>query len=277
MATGTVPHVSDSTPAGRNREPDPGAFGGAPEGRWDGGDRAEPAPSSARKSPRSLGGLIVSLVVAVFATAALTGLVWIVADSDGPDDVAALPFLGAAKAGPGRPARDAPPTIMAPDGPASDPVHGWTLPLPAGWTPGRRGRDAAVQLFTAPYSCAAPAGCVRGSFAIGTAPVTGPDAVAVARSAMADTAPVLFGELASHRQLPSGPVAVAGRRGFAERWHVVPKDGVQGYVLVVAVPAHGGGFTVLTGSVDDDPLAPDPAVLDRIVQGIRASSGGVGA
>ncbi|MGK4583679.1 hypothetical protein [Kitasatospora sp. HPMI-4] len=236
-------------------------------------DQAGPTPSPARKSR---GGLIISLVVALFAAAALTGLVWIGLDSDGPDDIAELPLPGA----PGKPAPqgrafsgpDA--TLPAgPDGTAGDLVHGWAVPLPAGWTTERHSREIAVYLSTAPYSCADPAGCVRGSFAIDTAAVTGADAAEVARSVMADTAPALFGDLSTHQELPSGPVTVAGLRGFAERWHVVPKDGVKGYVLVVAVPARGGGFTVLTGSVDDHSQAPKPAVLDQIVQGIRTGSG----
>ncbi|WP_052681633.1 hypothetical protein [Saccharothrix sp. ST-888] len=222
--------------------------------------------------------MIIGLVVAVFAAVAVTGLVWIGLDSDEDDDSAAAPPPGATvrDGGPGRQEADAGPTAVAPvgpDGAARDLAHGWRVPLPAGWTSGRHDRDVAVYLSTARYSCADPAGCVRGSFGIDAVAVDGTDAMTVARSVMADTAPELFGDLAAHEELPSGPVTVAGGRGFAERWHVVPKQGVQGYVLVVTVPARGGGFTVLTGSVDDHPQAPRPAVLDRIVQGIRGGQG----
>ncbi|MFB7663415.1 hypothetical protein ACFC1R_05605 [Kitasatospora sp. NPDC056138] len=221
-------------------------------------------------------------MIAVFAAAAVTGLVWIGPDPDEDDDSAAAPPPGpTVRHGlPGRQEADTGPAAAAPvgpDGAARDLAHGWRVPLPPGWTSDRHDRDVAVHLSTAPYPCADPAGCMRGSFGIDAVPVDGTDAMTVARSVMADAAPELFGDLAAHQELPSGPVTVAGGRGFAERWHVVPKQGVQGYVLVVTVPARGGGFTVLTGSVDDHPQAPKPVVLDRIVQGIRGDSGAWGS
>ncbi|WP_035805646.1 hypothetical protein [Kitasatospora mediocidica] len=94
----------------------------------------------------------------------------------------------------------------------------------------------------------------------------------MARATIADYAPQLYGDLASHQELASAPITAAGLTGYAVRWHVVPSTGTQGYILLVALPSAGGGFSILVGSVDDDPSAPQPAVLEQIVAGIRVAA-----
>ncbi|WP_329563571.1 DUF2510 domain-containing protein [Kitasatospora sp. NBC_01266] len=162
------------------------------------------------------------------------------------------------------------PSPLSPDGGSvQDTLHGWSIPLPSGWDSAQHDASTAALLVTGAYQCATPGGCVRGNFAVDSNPAAGPDAETVARRTMADYAPQLFGPLGSHQELTSGPITVAGVTGFAVRWHVVPQQTAPGFLLLVALPAPGGGFTTLVGSVDDDPRAPAPAVLDQIAIGIR--------
>ncbi|MDH6110095.1 hypothetical protein P3T36_005821 [Kitasatospora sp. MAP12-15] len=168
---------------------------------------------------------------------------------------------------------DQPPLLgkapVSPDGTTvKDLLDGWTVPLPSGWTSEDHDAGSALWLTTTPYDCSAPGGCVRGNFSIDSGPTQGPDAQTAARAAMPSRATQLYGALVSHQELVSGPITVAGLAGYAVRWHVAPTTGAQGYLLVVALPATGGGFTVLVGSVDDDPSAPKPAVLEQLVAGI---------
>jgi hypothetical protein len=160
---------------------------------------------------------------------------------------------------------------VAPDGGSvQDLAHGWSIPLPPGWTSQRHDEVTSVLLVTSPYDCATPGGCVRGNFSVDTAPTPGSDPQQVARQAIVDYAPQLFGPLADHQELVSGPIGTAGRTGYAVRWHVTPKQGAQGYVLLVALPGPGG-CTVMVGSVDDDPQAPKPEVLEQLVAGVKVS------
>ncbi|MEY9947044.1 hypothetical protein ABH937_004139 [Kitasatospora sp. GAS1066B] len=161
---------------------------------------------------------------------------------------------------------------LSPDGGSvQDAVHNWSVPLLAGWDSADHDASTAALLVTGPYQCATPGGCVRGNFTIDSNPAPGPDAETVARQTMAGYAPQLFGPLGTHQELTSGPISVAGLTGFAVRWHVVPQQAGPGFLLLIALPAPGGGFTTLVGSVDDDPQAPAPAVLDQIAAGIRAA------
>ena len=163
---------------------------------------------------------------------------------------------------------------VGPDGSLLDTVHGWSLPLPAGWANREHASEHSVIMTTGPYTCTMPGGCVRGTFAVSTGSVSAPDARTAAEQGMTELAPQLFGTLTAHQALTSGPVTVAGASGYAVRWHVTPTTGSPGYLLVVTVPAaSGGGYVMLSGSVDDDPRAPKPAVLDQIISGVRAGAG----
>ncbi|GAB2716178.1 DUF2510 domain-containing protein [Kitasatospora kifunensis] len=157
-------------------------------------------------------------------------------------------------------------------GPVQDAAHNWSVPLPAGWSVAEHDASTAVLLVTGPYQCATQGGCVRGNFEIDTKPASGPDAQSAARQSMSEDAPQLFGQLDSHQELASGPITVAGQSGYAVRWYVKPQQAEPGYLLLIAVPAAGGGFTTIVGSVDDDPQAPRPAVLDQIAAGIQSTN-----
>ncbi|MFE9421917.1 DUF2510 domain-containing protein [Kitasatospora sp. NPDC006697] len=161
-----------------------------------------------------------------------------------------------------------PGTPVPSSSPVRDQVHGWTVPVPSGWTTAEHDQGTTVLLVTGPYRCANPEGCVRGNFSIDAAPTAGTDAESVARQTMASYAPQLFGPLTSHQELASGPTTVAGLAGFAVRWRVVPQQGTAGFLLLVAVPSPNGGYTTMVGSADDDPGAPPAARLDQIVSGI---------
>lgn len=232
------------------------------------------SPSSGRRP-----GLIVGILAGALLLIAATVGVVLVAHKDSAAGASAAPPAPAASqpAAAGSPDPSSSPTgdstirkaPVGPDGSLQDTVHGWSVPLPAGWTNMEHDASNTLVMITHPYTCTMPGGCVRGNFAVGADPVTGPDARTVAEQGMAQTAPQLFGDLTSHQALTSGPVTVAGLSGYAVRWHVVPTTGAKGYLLVVAVPI-GGGFATIVGSVDEDPSAPPPAALDQIVSGIRA-------
>ncbi|WP_354639812.1 DUF2510 domain-containing protein [Kitasatospora camelliae] len=164
-------------------------------------------------------------------------------------------------------------TVRPVENTTPDMVHGWRVPVPAGWQTRTSSTGSSAFLTSGSYECGMSAPCVRAQFSIEALNVPGTDAKSVAEAATAVYAPQVFGDLADHRELTSGPVAVSGAIGYAVRWYVTPKEGAKGYVTVVAVPAGAGTFTLLHGGADDDPQAPRPAVVDQIVAGIRPSSG----
>ncbi|MFF7631875.1 DUF2510 domain-containing protein [Kitasatospora sp. NPDC008050] len=189
------------------------------------------------------------------------------------------PSAGVGALPPGTASPGALPPDASPVSPASpgaglvpDAAHSWSVPLPQGWSVAQHDASTTLLLVTGPYQCATPGGCVRGNFEIDSRAASGPDAQTVARQTMSDYAPQLFGRLSSHQELASGPVTVAGQSGFAVRWHVLPEQAGPGYLLLIALPAPGGGFTTMVGSVDDDPQAPGPAVLDQIATGIQPAT-----
>jgi hypothetical protein len=163
-----------------------------------------------------------------------------------------------------------PPVPM--DGHLQDQLHGWSVPVPEGWEEAGHDGTYALLMVTGPYQCATPTGCVRGNFSIDAAPAVGSDAETVARQTMASYAPQIYGQLADHQELTSAPITVAGLKGFAVRWRVVPQQGTPGYLLLVAVPTPDGRFTTMVGSVDDTPKSPDRSVLDQIAAGITPAT-----
>ncbi|MGW2249855.1 DUF2510 domain-containing protein [Kitasatospora sp. NPDC001660] len=158
-----------------------------------------------------------------------------------------------------------------------DPQHAITVPVFDGWDDFPSGGvKTVVNLGSGRYTC--PDGnntCIRGQFAIQRDSVQGATAKAAAESAMPAYAASIFSGLTSHTDSGSGNVTVAGVLGYASRWHVRTSDGTQGYVLLAAVPAKGGGFVVFEGGVDDDPAAPDASVLDLILKGIKKDGSAV--
>ncbi|WP_371496687.1 DUF2510 domain-containing protein [Kitasatospora sp. NBC_00374] len=158
----------------------------------------------------------------------------------------------------------------------TDTVHSLRVTVPYGWTTGTPTDVVSMRSTSGPYDCGMAEQCVRGQFSIESKAVAGSDAKSAAEAAMAEFAPAVFGKLLGHRELASGPIVVAGVNSYAVRWYVTPEQGAQGYTLLIAAPAEGGGFVVLRGGVDDDPLAPKPAVLEQIVAGIRTTDSGSG-
>ncbi|MFG2821111.1 DUF2510 domain-containing protein [Kitasatospora sp. NPDC048365] len=158
-----------------------------------------------------------------------------------------------------------------------DRTHGWSVPIANGWVPRlTTGTTSTVFQSVGEYECGQTSKCVRGQYSVEVSPSPGTDARTVAEAVMAVYAPRSFGDLEDHEELGSGTITVAGAKGYAVRWHVTPTTGEEGYLLVVAVPAAGGGYTILHGGVDDSAQAPDPVVLDQITAGIRALGSGSG-
>ncbi|MFJ5232384.1 DUF2510 domain-containing protein [Kitasatospora sp. NPDC088391] len=260
-----VTQAWDSTPL-RSPEPAPGPVPGPPSG------------GSGR-------GLVLgaTAAVAVVVIGAVAAAVWALQPTGGKKADPA-PTLTVAvsspvpSASPSRSARPAPsPTpsrSSAPDAGVTlaDKAHGWGVPLADGWTAESANDKSSVVEIYGQYACSQSQDlCVRGQFAVVTAPVRAADAKTAAEQEMATFAPSIFGELKSHREESAGTLTIADAKGWAIRWYVEPKSGPGGYVVVAAAPVDDG-FVILHGGVDDDPKAPDASVLDDIVQGVRKAS-----
>ncbi|MEV6206821.1 DUF2510 domain-containing protein [Kitasatospora sp. NPDC051914] len=241
---------------------------------------------SAVPGPKNRNGLIIGIAAGVLALAVIAGVVLVLADGDDDPPVVVAPPPSAAFSASPRTSPSLPRTSPSPRSSSSalagstltDIIHGWRVPRPTGWTVHSSNGSQSVWEVTGPYDCGMETQCIRGQFSVETVSVPGTDAATVAKAAMAEYAPRIFGDLASHEELTSGSITVAGATGYAVRWHVTPKQGASGYVLMVAVPdARGRGFVMMHGGVDDDPKAPDPGTLDAIVKGIRSTTAGSNA
>ncbi|GJF34649.1 hypothetical protein KNE206_73490 [Kitasatospora sp. NE20-6] len=237
---------------------------------------------SALPPAKNRNGLIIGIAAGVLALAVLVGVVVVV--SGGDDDpvvVSPLPSLTAPTAprsSPAAPRTSPSPRASTPalgGGTLTDVTHGWRVPRPTAWTIHTSSGASSLYEVTGPYDCGLETQCIRGQFSIEKDSVPGTDASSLARAAMADYAPRIFGDLTGHQEVNAGPVTVAGATGYAVRWYVTPSSGAKGYVLMVAVPdPEGSGYVLMHGGVDDDSLAPKPAVLDQIVAGIRPLTAG---
>ncbi|MFJ2190465.1 DUF2510 domain-containing protein [Kitasatospora sp. NPDC087861] len=152
---------------------------------------------------------------------------------------------------------------------APDPQHAITIPVFDGWDAATDSAHSTVFLGTGRYTCADGNSCIRGQFSVEKDTVQGTTAKAAAEAAMPTYAGQIFTGISSHTDSGSGYATVAGVFGYAVRWHIRTSDGTQGYILLAAVPAKGGGFVVFEGGVDDDPSAPDASVLDQILKGVK--------
>jgi hypothetical protein len=237
---------------------------------------------SAVPASKNRNGVIIGIAAGVLVVAGVVAAVFVLGGGKkdpvvvGPLPSITVPSFDLPSADPStpRPAPSDGTATAAPAGVLPDILHGWRVPRPAAWSPHTGSSASSVYETTGPYDCGMTSQCIRGQFSIEASSVPGADAATVARAAMADYAPRIFGELDSHEELTSGPIAVAGSAGYAVRWYVTPKQGAKGYILMIAVPdAQGSGFVLLHGGVDDDPKAPRPTVLDQIAGGIRSTSG----
>ncbi|MEU9041164.1 MULTISPECIES: DUF2510 domain-containing protein [unclassified Kitasatospora] len=153
-----------------------------------------------------------------------------------------------------------------------DPQHAITIPVYDGWDAATDSAHSTVFLGTGRYTCPDGNSCIRGQFSVEKNTVQGDTPKAAADATMPTYAGQIFTGITSHTDYGSGYVSVAGVLGYATRWHVRTSDGTQGYVLLAAVPAKGGGYVVFEGGVDDNPAAPDASVLDQILKGVQQDS-----
>ncbi|MFE4972182.1 DUF2510 domain-containing protein [Kitasatospora sp. NPDC056651] len=153
-----------------------------------------------------------------------------------------------------------------------DPQHAIIVPVFEGWETSTELQHSTLYLGTGRYTCPTGGTCIRGQFSIEKDTVQGTSSRAAAEAAMPAYAVGIFSGISSHTDAGSGYVKVAGVLGYATRWHVRTSDGTQGYVLLAALPAKGGGFVVMEGGVDDSPSAPDFSVLDQLLNGITQDS-----
>ncbi|GAA2831934.1 DUF2510 domain-containing protein [Kitasatospora sp. CM 4170] len=162
---------------------------------------------------------------------------------------------------------------------ATDSQHSITVPVYQGWDASTDTTHSTVFLGSGRYTCPGGGSCIRGQFSIEKDTISGTSARAAAEAAMPTYASAIFNNVTSHTDAGSSNTTVAGVSGYAVRWHITTSDGTKGYILLVAVPAKGGGYVAFEGGVDDDPSAPDPSVLDQILKGIKqdGSASGSGA
>ncbi|MER5986171.1 DUF2510 domain-containing protein [Streptomyces sp. NPDC001787] len=285
--------------------PDPGhsGIGPAQERWWDGTRWTEhlrvPPAAIRRRRTRVAVGVTVGVVV----LAAIGGGVFLLQEDgdDRPGTAATAPRPApSGSPGPGAPDGNGgdsggngsggqgpdgqiPPTEK---GYATDLASGISLPVPKGWT-GRSGTVGAG-LTTGEYACPGNSGekCVRGGVFSAPAVALKLDATTAEAAAKKDIAvnaeesygEKIYGGIASHEQLKSGPVTVAGQKGYAVRWKVVTEKGDDGYVESLAFPSPASEdlLVVVRSGFDVNAGAPKLSVLDDITKGIKAAAGGAG-
>ncbi|WP_195911003.1 DUF2510 domain-containing protein [Streptomyces kaniharaensis] len=245
-----------------------------------------PPPSgSGRVNP----GVVIGIVLAVLTVAGVILVLTLNSDGSPSADPTPNPTVtatGSASPSPS-PTYRLPTTVPTPTLPAPKPApvlkstvpdsqHAITIPVFDGWDASTIGTRSTVSLGTGRYTCSDGNSCIRGQFAVEKDTAQGATAKAAAEATMPGYAGKIFTGITSHTDSGSGYVTVAGVLGYASRWHVRTSDGTQGYVLLAAVPAKGGGYVVFEGGVDDDPAAPDASVLDQILKGIKQDSSSAG-
>ncbi|MEV4616998.1 DUF2510 domain-containing protein [Kitasatospora sp. NPDC049258] len=256
------------------------AYGYPPQGPL--GGYGYPGPPPEPKRNGLVIGISIAVVVVLLAAAAIGFAYTRGGDDPAPPPPSPSPSASASATRSAPPSRSpSPRPSPSPSTGASttvtDAQHALRVTVPSGWTARDATAVASMHATSGPYDCGLSEQCVRGQFSIEAQAFPGTDAKIAAEAAMANYAPAIFGKLLGHRDLTSGPITVAGVDSYAVRWYVTPEQGASGYVLMVAAPAEGGGFVLLHGGVDDDPLAPKAAVLEQIVAGIRSTNAGSGA
>ncbi|MFI2611098.1 DUF2510 domain-containing protein [Kitasatospora sp. NPDC018619] len=228
------------------------------------------------KAPGSRTGLVVGIAVAVLAVG---GIVAGIVLSGGGDDRRADPApnptvtvtesTGPSPSPTPSTAAPAPKPVPAVRSTVPDAQHSITVPVLDGWEVSTSPPHSTVYLGSGRYTCPDGGSCIRGQFSVEKDTVQGATPKAAADAQMPVYAGQIFSGVSSHTDAGSGYVSVAGVLGYATRWHIRTSDGTQGYVLLAALPAKGGGYVVMEGGVDDSPAAPDFSVLDQILKGIK--------
>ncbi|MEV7091030.1 DUF2510 domain-containing protein [Streptomyces sp. NPDC093085] len=170
------------------------------------------------------------------------------------------------------------------EGYATDAASGISLPVPDGWT-GESG-PVGAGLTTGPYDCPGESGeqsCVRGG--VFSAPAVALKLTATTAKAAAEQdieanaeesyGGDTYGKIASHEELKSEAVTVAGQQGYLVRWKVVTARGDNGYVQSLAFPSPSRPtlLVVVRSGFDDNAKAPKLSVMDEITQGIKQAAG----
>ncbi|MFJ9695085.1 DUF2510 domain-containing protein [Kitasatospora sp. NPDC101183] len=234
-----------------------------------------PGPGYRPQGPRRVRpGLVAGITAAVVTIGALTAYILIGGPDGTPDSGPTPDPVVTSRTLPPRPAPTT--STVAPPKPlptvkstVPDTQHSITVPVLDGWDAATNSAHSTVYLGSGRYTCPTGGACIRGQFSVEKDAIQGLTAKAAADAAMPVYAGQIFTGITTHTDSGSGTVTVAGVLGYATRWHIRTSDGTQGYVLLAAVPAKGGGFVVFEGGVDDDPQAPDPTALDQILKGIR--------
>ncbi|MFJ7496677.1 DUF2510 domain-containing protein [Streptomyces sp. NPDC097727] len=274
--------------------PDPGYTGIGPiqERWWDGNqwtDHLRVPPAAIRRRRMRIG-----ITAGVVVLAAIGGGLFLLSDDSGDskENAATAPSTapsGAPGRGPGAPGgggESRAPEQQVPqteDGFATDLASGISLPVPDGWT-GRSG-IAGAGVTTGEYACPGDTSqeCVRGGVFSMPAKALKLDTTTAKATATKDISAnatesygeKIYGGITSHQELKSGPVTVAGERGYLVRWKVVTKSGDDGYVQSLAFPSPRSTDTliVVRSGFDIDTKAPELSVMDDITKGIKAASG----
>ncbi|MGW4548265.1 DUF2510 domain-containing protein [Streptomyces violaceorubidus] len=243
----------------------------------------------------------VTAAAAVLVAAIVTG-VFVLGEDDGGSPRTRTPVTESATDP--APVSDPPspsPTSAAPSAhdPAlvEDQLNGVTFPLPDGWVPPKYVAEDDVMMTTdGTYDCPADGGVCRHGLVLSRTVTANSESSpkALARQDIEDAADDAydrdlvgnkpFGGVASHREVASGPVAVAGRAGYYVRWRVRTAEGPGGYVQSMVFPSTVGTESpilvryVFDAGEDGPPLTD----MDRITKGIRPigdadTGGGVGS
>ncbi|MFC8218957.1 DUF2510 domain-containing protein [Streptomyces sp. NPDC057362] len=193
------------------------------------------------------------------------------------------------------------PTASAPaaDDPAvvEDQLNGVTFPLPDGWVrPKYVAEDDVMMTTDGTYDCPADGSVCRHGLVVSRTVTANAESSpkVLAQQDIEDAADDAydrdlignkpFGGIESHKEVASGPVAVAGRAGYYVRWRVTTAKGPGGYVQSMVFPSTVGTESpilvryVFDAGEDGPPLA----VMDEITKGIRPigdadTGGGVGS
>ncbi|MBU8552950.1 DUF2510 domain-containing protein [Streptomyces sp. Babs14] len=182
---------------------------------------------------------------------------------------------------PDSPGESEPPTIDS--GSVTDRVSGISLPIPDGWS-GQQFPVGATVTSDDSYECpAAPSeSCTKGGAY--SAPqealeTEGGTAEEVAKADIRANAEESYGDayggLASHEELASKAVTVAGQKGWLVRWKAVTKEGSDGYVESLAFPAPADPERIVVVRFGVD-VEEGQAVIDEITEGIEADTSGGG-
>ncbi|MFE0060920.1 DUF2510 domain-containing protein, partial [Streptomyces sp. NPDC059003] len=297
--------------------PDPGQAPGAPpsERWWDGNTWTDhvrapggggfptvpaqfPAQPPQAPGPRRRIRTAIAVGVALVVVAGIGGGVYaLTADDDdgGSDD--ARPPASSAPAKPGPDGGDKSPEESESPGPsdgpepeegyATDTASGISMPVPDGWEGKSSGVGASVT--TGKYPCPGQSSktCVRGGAFSAPAramKITADDPEAAAKADIKKNAEESYGgaiyggKLASHKELASRPVTVAGKKGYLVRWKAETRKGPDGYVqsLAFTSPADDMTMVLVRFGIDVDDKAPSVSYMDQITKGIKKARGGGG-